>query len=136
MDLSGMAAGRQLVNLTEEDVNLPKKIRLLEIQPANVTLELQNLTTRQMKISPQFVGELQEGYRIKDMEIIPAQVDVIVPEGEEALQTELLTTPIYLQGIRSPTTVYCKIITPYGFQPRDKRWPDVSVRINIERQER
>jgi len=103
----------------------------LEIQPANLTLELRNLTMSQMKVTPQFIGELQEGYKIKDIEISPALVDVIVPEGEEGGQKELLTTPIYLQGVKNTTTVYCKIVAPYGFQPQDKRWPDVSVTIHV-----
>lgn len=133
VDLSKMAAGRQLVNLTEENVELPKKINILEIQPANVTLELSNLTMRQMRVTPQLVGKLQAGYMIGNIEINPAVVDVIVPEGKENSQKELLTTPIYLQGIEKSTTVYCKIVAPYGFQPQDKRWPDVSVTINISR---
>jgi len=133
VDISGMAAGRQLVNLTEENVDVPKNINVLEIHPSNVTLELRNLTLSQMKVKPQFIGELQQGYKIQEIEITPALVDVIVPEGKEADQKELLTTPIYLQGIEQSTTVYCKIVAPYGFQPQDKRWPDVSVRINVER---
>ena len=131
VDIAGMAAGRQLVNLTAENVELPKKINVLEIQPANMSLELRNLTMSQMKVKPQFIGELQKGYKVKDVEVSPALVDVIVPEGKEAGQKELLTTPIYLQGIESTTTVYCKIVAPYGFQPQDKRWPDVSVTINV-----
>ena len=131
VDISGMAAGRQLVNLTAENVELSRKIKVLEIQPANVTLELRNLIISQMKVKPQLVGELQDGYKVKDIEVNPFLVDVIVPEGKEAHQKELLTTPIYLQGIKNTTTVYCKIIAPYGFQPQDKRWPDVSVTINV-----
>jgi hypothetical protein len=131
VDISGMAAGRQLVNLAEENVELPKNIKVLEIQPANVTLELRNLTLTQKKVKPQFIGELQEGYKLQNIEISPDLVDVIVPEGKEASQKELLTTPIYLQGINRSTTVYCKIVAPYGFQPQDKRWPDVSVTINV-----
>lgn len=131
VDLTGMAAGRQLVNLTPENVEVPKKIKVLEIQPATLTLELRNLTMGQMKVRPQFIGELQDGYEIQDIEISPAAVDVIVPEGKETGMVELLTTPIYLQGIQTSTTVYCKIVAPYGFQPQDKRWPDVSVKINV-----
>jgi len=131
VDLSGMAAGHQVVNLTKENIELPKKISVLEIQPANVNLELQNLTLSQLKVKPQLIGDLHEGYAIQDIEIIPALVDVIVPEGDESSQKELLTTPIYLSSIKSSTTVYCKIVAPYGFQPRDKRWPDVSVKIKV-----
>lgn len=131
VDLSGMAAGRQMVNLTADNVELPKKVNILEIQPANMNLELRNLTLSQMKVKPQFIGELQKGYKIQGIEVSPAMVDVIVPEGKEARQKELLTTPIYLQGIQSSTTVYCKIVAPYGFQPQEKRWPDVSVTINV-----
>ena len=131
VDLSGFAAGRQLVNLTKENVELPKKIRVLEIQPANVTLELQNLTLTRLKVKPQFIGELQDGYKVQEIEITPALVDVIVPVEKESSQKELLTTPIYLQGIKSSTTVYCKIVAPYGFQPQDKRWPDVSVKLDV-----
>lgn len=133
VDLSQMAAGRQLVNLTEENIELPKNINIKEIQPANVTLELRNLKMSQMKITPQFVGELQEGCKIEGIVINPPIVDVIIPQGEETVQKELLTTPIYLQAIQKTTTVYCKIIAPYGFQAQDKRWPDVSVTINIAR---
>jgi len=131
VDLSGMAAGSQLVNLTVDNVELPKKVNILEIQPVNINLELRNLTMSQMKVKPQFIGELQEGYKIQDVEVSPAIVDVIVPEGKEAKQKELLTTPIYLQSIQKSTTVFCKIVAPYGFQPQDKRWPDVSVTINV-----
>ena len=133
VDLSEMAAGSQLVNLTPENVALPKKIHVLEILPSSITLDLSNLTMGQIKVKPQFIGELQEGYKILGIEINPASVDVIVPEGKELDQKELLTTPIYLQGIQASTTVYCKIIAPYGFQPQDKRWPDVEVRINVVR---
>jgi len=131
VDLSGMAAGSQLVNLTVDNVELPKKVNILEIQPVNINLELRNLTMSQMKVKPQFIGELQEGYKIQDVEVSPAIVDVIVPEGKEAKHKELLTTPIYLQSIQKSTTVFCKIVAPYGFQPQDKRWPDVSVTINV-----
>jgi len=133
VDLSGMAAGRQLVNLTEENVEVPKKINVLEIQPSSLTLELKNLTLSQMKVKPQFIGELVEGLKIEDIEVSPVLVDVIVPEGKDVKQKELLTTPIYLENIKNTTTVFCKIVAPYGFQPQDKRWPDVSVTIKIER---
>jgi len=131
VDLSGMAAGRQLVNLTDENVVLPKKINVLEIQPSSTTLELKNLTLNQMKVKAQLIGELQEGYKIQDIEINPPQVDVIVPEGNEPEQQELLTTPIYLEGIKKTTTVFCKVVAPYGFQPQDKRWPDLTVTIRV-----
>ena len=131
VDLAGMAAGHQLVNLSKENVELPKKITVLDIEPPNVSLELHNLTLSQMRVKPQLIGELQKGYKIRDIEINPALVDVIVPEGKEKSQKELFTTPIYLQGINSSTTVYCKIVAPFGFQPQDKRWPDVEVTINV-----
>ena len=131
VDLAAMAAGRQLVNLTDEDVELPKKINVLEIIPANLTLELSNLTLSQLKVKPQFIGELKEGFNIDHVEISPDMVEVVVPEGKKEDRSELLTTPIYLQGIESSTTVFCKIVAPYGYQPKEKRWPDVSVTISI-----
>ena len=131
VDLAAMAAGRQLVNLTDEDVELPKKINVLEIIPANLTLELSNLTLSQLKVKPQFIGELKEGFKIDHVEISPDMVEVVVPEGKKEDRSELLTTPIYLQGIESSTTVFCKIVAPYGYQPKEKRWPDVSVTISI-----
>jgi len=130
VNLSGMAAGRQVVNLTDENVDLPKKIKILDIYPPNLNLELYKMTFRKLSVKPQFVGELEEGYKIDGIEINPSLVDVSISQ-EEAGQKELLTTPIYLQGIRMPTTVYCKIVAPYGLQPKDKRWPDISVTINV-----
>lgn len=131
VDLAEIAAGRQVLYLTAENVGLPKKIKVLDIYPSSLSLDLYNLTYSQLPVKPQLIGELQDGYRIESIEINPAQVDVIVPQEEETGQKELLTTPVYLQGITMTTTVYCKIIAPYGLQPKDKRWPDISVRISV-----
>ena len=43
----------------------------------------------------------------------------------------LRTTPIYLHGLKSNTTVYCKIVSHAGIQAPDRRWPDIEVRVNV-----
>ena len=44
---------------------------------------------------------------------------------------DVITTPIYLEGIYNDTSLFCKIIAPPAVQPADKRWPDVEVVIKV-----
>lgn len=43
----------------------------------------------------------------------------------------VLTTPVYLDGISKDTSIFCKIIAPPSLQPVEKRWPDVEVIIKL-----
>lgn len=86
-----------------------------------------------MPIKPQLVGKLPEGLILKNIEIIPAELQVFAPPGNQEGRSESLsTTPVYLSSINASSRIICKIIAPPSYQPADKRWPDVEVVITLE----
>ena len=75
---------------------------------------------------------MPNGLKRLDLKIIPPKVKVLSPAavGKDNV-VSIITTPIYLEGIYSDSSVFCKLIAPSAFQPADKRWPDVEVQIMV-----
>jgi YbbR domain-containing protein len=135
IDLSKAMPGKQTFSITNENVKLPKQVKLLDATPSSLTLSLVEIIQKDVLVKPQLVGKLPAGVRLKSIEVIPRKVRVLSPssEGEEEGEEEvvLMTTPIYLENLRGSSRIFCKIIAPPGLQPNEKRWPDVEVYITV-----
>jgi uncharacterized protein (TIGR00159 family) len=132
IDLSKMAAGKQTIPITGENIQLPGDVKLLDVIPSSVELTLAEFETREVTIKPQLVGKLPGGLKILAIEVLPEKVKVISPVvvGKDKV-VNVITTPIYLESIYNDTSIFCKIIAPPAVQPTDKRWPDVEVVLKV-----
>jgi len=132
VDLSKAAAGKQTFPITADNIRLPRDVKLLDVVPSGVELTLAEIEEREVPIKPQLIGKLPNGLKILDLKIIPPKVNVLSPAavGKDNV-VSIITTPIYLEGIYSDSSVFCKLIAPSAFQPADKRWPDVEVQIKV-----
>jgi len=132
VDLADMAAGKQTVALTNSNVQVGKNLRVVDIEPSTLEIEMSDIHERELLIKPQFVGTLSEGLTIAAIKVAPQTVRAFLPSAtDETALSSLLTTPIFLPSIRENTVVYCKIVAPVEVQPVDRRWPDVEVNISI-----
>lgn len=133
IDLSKMADGEQIVLVTAENIKHPKTVTLLDISPSEVTLSLASLVQKIVPISPQLVGQLPDGLKMKSVKIVPGDLQVLAPPSRGEQKPQLLSTsPIYLNSITSDSRIFCKIIAPPSYQPIGKAWPDVEAIITIE----
>jgi uncharacterized protein (TIGR00159 family) len=134
IDLSGAQPGRQTVVISAEDVHLPRDVRVLDVEPSSFEVTLNQIVERDVPVVPQLVGQLPAGLKLTGVTVHPASVRAIAPTSPE-LSTErsLTTSPIYLQGLSASAVLYAKIVAPPSFQPVDRRWPDVEVRIEVAR---
>ncbi len=133
IDLSKTAEGKQTILISEENIRLPKGVRLVDIVPSTLDITIAKIAKTTLPIKPQLVGTLSPNLRLVGMQIKPEQVVVSIPSGEVGENFErLTTTPIYLESLRGSTTLFCKIISPPAIQPTDKRWPDVEIVFTIE----
>jgi uncharacterized protein (TIGR00159 family) len=128
IDLSKAMAGKQTFVITQENVKLPKRIQLLDVDPSTLNLNLAGIVERSVTITPQLVGELPDGIVLKSIRVTPAEIQVLSPSpaGQESA-AGVTTTPIYLESIKQTTTLMCKIIAAPSFRPVEQRWPDVQV---------
>lgn len=132
IDLSRTVKGKQTFPITDENIELPRGVKLLDVIPSSVELTLAEIEEREVAIKPQLVGKLPGKMKILEIEVVPKKVKVLSPvdEGKEKV-FNVITTPIYLEGITNDAKIYCKIIAPPTVQPTDKRWPDVEVLIKV-----
>jgi uncharacterized protein (TIGR00159 family) len=127
IDLSAFPLGKHHIALSNSNIDIPGKLRLIEMVPTDFDLEIKQVEERNISINPQLIGALPKGYRLVGINIFPSAIAIADP-GDT---TSLTTTPIYLNGLRESTTVQCKIIVPEKFQSQGWKWPDVSVNLTI-----
>ncbi|MBU0962161.1 MAG: hypothetical protein KKH60_11545, partial [Proteobacteria bacterium] len=118
------------------NVVVPRRVKVTDINPSSIKISVKALHEATLLIKPQLLGKVQEGMMIESVNVIPPSIQVLMPKKGASFQVpgSLLTTPIYLHGIKENATVYCKVIVPGGVQSPDRRWPDVEVRIQVKPQ--
>lgn len=131
VDLSTVEAGQQLVPLILGGVELPRGVRLVDIEPPSLALDLRPLVEMRMPIRAQLVGVPRSGFRVDQVEVQPRSLRVMVPEGGPDIPEEILTEPIRLTGVSGPTRVISRLVAPSGIRPVGGSWPDVEVRLTV-----
>jgi diadenylate cyclase len=131
--LDDMAEGERMVLITEENLKLPRNITLLDATPAGLEVTLAGVVQKTIPIVPQLIGKLPDNKKIRSIKVQPESIQVLAPPDRDGQKTvNASTTPVYLNPIESSTVLYCKIIAPPSMQPVDKKWPDVTITIEIE----
>ncbi len=132
IDLSKAVPGKQSFVLTDQNVELPRGVKLLDVVPSSLTLSLVEIIQQDVPVKPQLVGRLPSERKLRSVDVIPRSVRVFSPAGEgKGEEVVLMTTPIYLENIKESTVIFGKIIAPPSVQPAEKRWPDVEVYLTV-----
>ncbi len=133
IDLSKLTEGTHIIPITGQNIDYPGDVSLLDISPADLEVTLAGLIQQSVPITPQLIGQLPNGLKIKKVTVSPELLQVFAPPNRQPKKSlTVSTTPIYLNSISSDSSLLCKIIAPPSFQPVDKRWPDVEISITLE----
>lgn len=133
IDLSKSVEGKQVFLISDTNIQLPKGIRLIDVNPSNVEITMAKLIKKELEIKPQLIGQLPEGIEMDSIRTLPEKALAFLPSLENGQKKiSLTTTPVYLNSIRESTTLFCKVVAPPSIQPIEKRWPDISVIITIK----
>ena len=133
IDLRTINQGSHSVLITSDNLSLPKNVTLLDVSPAQLDLTLAPMEEKSLPITPQLVGKLPAGLKLKRAMVNPEAVQVSMPKVKNDRDMEkILTTPIYLDSITTDSRIFCGIIARPSIQPIAKRWPDVEVSIEVE----
>ena len=132
IDLSNAMPGKQTFFVSRENLNLPKKVDLLDADPPEINLAIEETVDMEVPVTPQLVGQPRQGLVVAEVLVKPQKVRVVMKKGDGPPEgLSVTTTPIYLDSLGSSTGLLCKIIAPPGTQPPDKPWPDVEVQIRL-----
>lgn len=133
IDLGTLDQGRHSVVITSENLTLPKGVTLLDVSPAQLELTLAPMEEKILEITPQLVGKLPAGLKLKKVTLNPEKVLVTMPKiKNDRNGNKILTTPIYLDAIATDSRIFCGVIARPSIQPVSRRWPDVEVLVEVE----
>jgi hypothetical protein len=133
IDLSKMKPGEKTIKIDEENLKLPKQVRLTRTRPAAIQLNIIEMREIDAAIEPQFVGSLPDGFKIDSLHIVPQSITVLAQvDSVQENDFKLLTAPIYLENIRQNVKIVSNLIAPDKIQPIKGRFPDVEIFIAVK----
>jgi YbbR domain-containing protein len=99
IDLRGVTAGRLPVKIGPEMLNLPRRVRVVGINPPRIDLRIAQLQTKPVPVRVVLVPTRREGYTISDVVVIPATIDVSGPQGRMGHLKSVETEPINILNV-------------------------------------
>ena len=135
IDLSRITPGERAIRISEENLDIPKQVRLARSRPTAIQLNIIEMREIDAVIKPQFIGSLADGFVIDSLSVIPSSIKVLAPvDSVQRDSVILLTTPIYLETIRQNTKIVANLTAPAKIKPLANRFPDIEVFLAITEQ--
>ncbi len=104
VDLHGSRPGYgQMVRLGPRNIEMPPGLKVEQITPPEIVLDLERRIEREIAVQPQVEGSPPEGFRIVDRLVRPEKIRVVGPESSVRL-AEVLTGSFDLEGL-GPTAL-------------------------------
>lgn len=113
-DLTNKEPGERVVQLRPENVSRPDNIEVLRIEPASIRLKLEQAVRKQVKVEPQYMGQVAPGMEIYQVQVDPPMVEVEGPESQADQVKYVLTETINLTGQKDDFRVAVEVETPHN----------------------
>ena len=122
--------GEMTIKLGPQSIRHSRRVQIVQVEPAAVSVDLDQLVDRELPVQPQFTGDLPPAVVIERVLTKPETVKL---KGPKALLDALggaATLPIDLTGRRTSFRERVEI-TPLPFQSASaqRQWAEVDVRI-------
>ena len=105
IDLSKGKPGTIVIKNDNNSIPLPRGITVLRLQPANITLSIDQLVQKQIPIHPVTEGKVSPGYVLGQISLDPDQIIVSGPKGLIDSELSLKTYVINLDGLNHSITL-------------------------------
>ena len=132
LDLSDVRTGERTMTIRGQNVTLPAGVEFYRAVPSQVTLRLDRLMARDVKVIPRYSKSPPEGYRIRDYQVDPAKVRIRGPEDHLSQIQQVMTDPIDLSAVVSQKEfrVHVNVGDP---QVRIESQTLVTVRVQLDK---
>lgn len=101
LDVRSARPGRRLFHLSGADVRAPFGVEVVQVTPANVTIDFAQSSSKIVPVVPSVDGEPAEGFQVGTITAEPATVDVAGPEDALKRLTRAMTEPVSVAGART-----------------------------------
>ncbi len=103
VDFSKAVPGKVVIQNGLDSISVPRGISVIRIQPASVTFLIERLVRKDMPIKAITRGRPAKGYDLVSLDLEPATVHIIGPESVLAGESNLITSPIDISGLKKST---------------------------------
>ena len=118
------------VPLALRTVRHPPRVLVAQIEPAHVTVRVDQVVERQLAVKPDITGELPSGLAVERVLVRPQNMQVRGPKLLLDKLTAIDTLPIDVTGRRTSFREWADLaLTDPNIVPTQKRWVEVDVRI-------
>jgi len=132
VDLSRAKEGENLVHLSAEDVQTPSGVVVTSMEPYELSIRLDRLTHKTLRLRPVVSGRPAQGYRIGKVSVSPPSVTLEGPASAVGAFTALQTMPYDITGMRETAVVRPRV----NFQGRPVKVleQDITLTITIQKE--
>ena len=132
LDLTDVRPGERTFTIQSRNLNLPVGVEFYRAVPSQITLRLDRLAAREVKVVPRYAKSAPEGYRLKSFRVNPASITIRGPEDHLKQIEQVMTDPIDLSGVvgQAEFHVHLNIGDP---QVRPEPPTLVTVRVLLEK---
>jgi hypothetical protein len=105
VDLAGSKPDTMVLNTDSLSLPLPGGVSVLRMQPASITLSIDQLVQKEIPIAAQTEGKVAPGYALQEIALSPDRIQVSGPHALLERQQVLKTYLINLEGITRSATL-------------------------------
>jgi YbbR domain-containing protein len=130
IDLSKASPGTVVIQNQDDSIPLPRGINILRIQPTSLTLLLDQLIHKELRIEPVLTGKIHGNYQLDSVTLEPSSLEISGPKEIIGQEEFVNTSPIDISGLRQATVKQSALeIKPFIADIIGE--PVVSVQLNI-----
>jgi YbbR domain-containing protein len=99
IDLEMVQAGKVTFANLADRIRLPRSVSVSSISPANVTLTLEDLVERRVRIEPVLKGTPEEWFEIDRVTVVPNRATLQIAQSQATKVRTIKTKPIDVSGL-------------------------------------
>ena len=131
IDVSGAQEGPLQLDLSDRPiVGLPSQVRVLNVLPARLDIELDRLLRRTVTLAPVTRGELAPGFKLGKIRVEPDRIELSGPARALRGLAEVSTQPVDLAGLREDASFEVGLALPRG-QVTTSRTVQTTVHVQV-----
>lgn len=112
-DLSNKEPGERVAQLKADQSSLPENIKVLQIEPASIRINLEPTARKRVKVEAQFMGQLEDGYELYRARLAPDEVEIEGPQSQVNKLGRVMTEAVNLTGRRASFQTSVEVETPH-----------------------
>ncbi len=109
VDLRGLTPGQSDIKITPDMFRIPRKTTVDRIVPSQITLDVDQITTRELPVRLSIKGQVASGMAISSIDLKPSVVTVTGPSHALRNVDAIDTMPFDVQGASEPVSRYVQL---------------------------